>query len=221
MRIQEVTLDNIVDLNHKVKSIELCFKDDYMRHKPGQYLKIHYKDGKEYCYSIADVNMNNKFQLHISVNRNNEFSDYLNNKAKPGDVLNVSGPYGELYKRERDCKEVVYVAEGTGFASIKSIIESSLKDDTRQSLFWYNKDKNGIYMEDKLKKWKNEYCNFSYKILNEAEDKVEYITNSVVEQHKKLSECVVYVCGSQNLNKYMKTNLVMNGLNSTDYYTEI
>ena len=45
---------------------------------------------------------------------------------KERDILRLEGPLGSFFLREDSAKPIVFVASGTGFAPIKSIIESAL-----------------------------------------------------------------------------------------------
>ena len=45
---------------------------------------------------------------------------------KERDILRFEGPLGTFFLREDSAKPIVFVASGTGFAPIKSIIETRL-----------------------------------------------------------------------------------------------
>jgi hypothetical protein len=53
------------------------------------------------------------------------FTDHVFAKMKERDILRLEGPLGSFFLREDSAKPIVFVASGTGFAPIKSIIESA------------------------------------------------------------------------------------------------
>ena len=59
------------------------------------------------------------------------------------------GPLGTFFLREDSAKPIVFVASGTGFAPIKSIIESALhKGVTRPMvLYWGGRRPKDLYMD--------------------------------------------------------------------------
>ena len=55
-----------------------------------------------------------------------QFTDHVFGKMKERDILRFEGPLGTFFLREDSAKPIVFVASGTGFAPIKSIIEHAL-----------------------------------------------------------------------------------------------
>ena len=55
-----------------------------------------------------------------------QFTDHVFGKMKERDILRLEGPLGTFFLREESAKPIVFVAWGTGFAPIKSIIEHAL-----------------------------------------------------------------------------------------------
>ena len=70
---------------------------------------------------------------------------------KPGDEVQVSGPYGEFYARDTD-KEMVFVGGGAGMAPMRSHIFDQLRrlKSTRKISFWYGarSKREMFYVED-------------------------------------------------------------------------
>ena len=64
-------------------------------------------------------------------------SSYIFN-LKPGDKVNVFGPYGEFFIRETDA-EMIYIGGGAGMAPLRSHIFDLLKhrNSARRISYWY------------------------------------------------------------------------------------
>ena len=64
-------------------------------------------------------------ELHVRHVAGGSFTDHVFGKMKERDILRFEGPLGTFFLREDSAKPIVFVASGTGFAPIKSIIESA------------------------------------------------------------------------------------------------
>ena len=90
----------------------------------GQYLEIIMRDGKRRAYSMANPPEDDAhIELHVRNMAGGAFTDYVFNKMKERDILRFEGPLGTFFLREDSDKPIVFLASGTGFAPIKSIVE--------------------------------------------------------------------------------------------------
>ena len=71
-------------------------------------------------------------QLHVRHVAGGQFTEHVFGKMKERDILRFEGPLGTFFLREDSDKPIVFVACGTGFAPIKSIIESALQEGRRR-----------------------------------------------------------------------------------------
>lgn len=77
-------------------------------------------------YSISSHPKQGCFELCIKQVENGRGSTYLNS-LQPGEKISFLGPLGHFTFRTQPSKRVLFVATGTGIASIKSIIEDQLE----------------------------------------------------------------------------------------------
>src|SRR2546428_11385851 len=56
---------------------------------------------------------------------------------KERDILRFEGPLGTFFMREESAKPIVFVASGTGFAPIESIIEHALHKGVARPMLLY------------------------------------------------------------------------------------
>ena len=94
----------------------------------GQYLEFLLKDGQRRAYSIANApEQEGPLELHIRHLPGGLFTDFVFGVKDPAlkekDILRFEGPLGSFFLREDSKKPIIFVAAGTGFAPIKSIIE--------------------------------------------------------------------------------------------------
>jgi CDP-4-dehydro-6-deoxyglucose reductase len=96
------------------------------------------------------------------------------------------------------------VASGTGFAPIKSIIESALAKGIERpmTLYWGGRRPRDLYQSDLPQKWAAEHANLRFiPVVSDAlaEDnwtgRSGFVHRAVMEDFPDLSGCQVYACG--------------------------
>jgi Na+-transporting NADH:ubiquinone oxidoreductase subunit F len=132
---------------------------------------------------------------------------------KPGDLVTISGPYGEFHIKDTD-KEMVYIGGGAGMAPLRSHIFHlfhTLKTNRKVS-FWYGaRSKREIFYEEEFRAIEREFPNFTFIIaLSEPlpEDhwtgETGFIHNvayrNYLDKHPDPDEVEYYLCGPPMMN---------------------
>lgn len=132
---------------------------------------------------------------------------------KPGDKVDISGPYGEFFIKDTK-KEMVYVGGGAGMAPLRSHLFHlfhTLKTD-RQVSFWYGaRSKREVFYEEEFRAIEKEFPNFKfYLALSEPkeEDKWDGLTGFIhkvlydnyLRYHEEPEEIEYYMCGPPMMN---------------------
>jgi Na+-transporting NADH:ubiquinone oxidoreductase subunit F len=127
---------------------------------------------------------------------------------KPGDMVTISGPFGEFFIQETE-REMVYIGGGAGMAPLRSHIFHlfhTLKTGRKVS-YWYGaRSRREIFYEDHFRRIEKEFPNFSFHIaLSEPlpEDNwdgpVGFIHQVVLEHylddHEAPEDVEYYLCG--------------------------
>lgn len=96
---------------------------DYL---PGQFITVHFeRDNKAFkrSYSIANVpSQNNRIEFAAGFVEGGPGTDLLFN-LKPGDSININGPFGRLILREELPKRYVFVATSTGITPFRAMLD--------------------------------------------------------------------------------------------------
>ena len=90
---------------------------------------------------------------------------------KEKDILRFEGPLGTFFLREDSDKPIIFVASGTGFAPIKSILLHAFHTGAQRQmvLYWGGRRPQDIYMADLCRQWQAEHDNFSFvPVVSEA-----------------------------------------------------
>jgi CDP-4-dehydro-6-deoxyglucose reductase len=172
----------------------------------GQYIEFLLKDGSRRSFSMANAPHDDEFiQLHVRHVPGGQFTDHVFGRMKERDILRFEGPLGTFFLREDSAKPIVFVASGTGFAPIKSIIEQALyKGNPRPMvLYWGGRRPKDLYMNDLPAKWAAEHpAQFRYiPVVSDAlpEDRwngrSQFVHRAVMTDFPDLSAHQVYACG--------------------------
>ena len=105
-----------------------------------------------------------QLQFHVSANNPHPTARYLFSPPEKGEVLDLTGPYGDFLLREPIRRPIVLLAEGMGFASIKSLMEHIVNLDTRQPvrLFRLAQADHQRYLENHCRAWAEALDDYRY-----------------------------------------------------------
>jgi CDP-4-dehydro-6-deoxyglucose reductase len=172
----------------------------------GQYVEIIMRDGKRRAYSMANApEEDTRIELHVRSMPGGAFTDYVFHRMKEKDILRFEGPLGTFFLREDSDKPIIFVASGTGFAPIKSILLHAFQAGMQRQLvlYWGGRRPKDIYMATLCQQWQTEHDNFSFiPVISDAlpEDdwrgRTGFVHRAVMEDLPDLSGYQVYACGA-------------------------
>ena len=170
----------------------------------GQYIDILTKDGETRSFSLANAPHHDEFlQLHVRNIPGGAFTQHIFTTMKERDILRFKGPLGTFFLREDSAKPILFVASGTGFAPIKSIIEHVLHIGIKRPMhfYWGGRKLTDLYMMDQAIEWEKHGIKFT-PVLSEAlptdewQGKTGFVHQAVMSDYSDLSGYQVYACGS-------------------------
>jgi CDP-4-dehydro-6-deoxyglucose reductase len=176
----------------------------------GQYLEFLLKDGQRRAYSIANApEQEGPLELHIRHLPGGLFTDFIFGAKDPAlkekDILRFEGPLGSFFLREDSKKPIIFLAAGTGFAPIKSIIEQMQAKKIQKpiSLYWGGRRPSDLYMNNLCEGWARDLPDFKYiPVISDAlpEDawsgRNGLVHRAVMADHPDLKDFQVYACGA-------------------------
>ncbi len=127
---------------------------------------------------------------------------------KPGDAVEVTGPYG-LFFVEPTEKEAIFIGGGVGMAPLYAQILDLLEtqQSRRKVSYWYGaRSKRELYYDDQFERLQSEYENFSWHVaLSEPEQNDNWqgqtgfihkiIFDEYLSLHTAPEDCEYYLCG--------------------------
>ncbi len=176
----------------------------------GQYLEFLLKDGQRRAYSIANApEQEGPLELHIRHLPGGLFTDFVFGAVTPAlkekDILRFEGPLGSFFLREDSKKPIIFLAAGTGFAPIKSIVEQmqAKKMDRPIHLYWGGRRPSDLYLNHLCKTWETEIPNFKYiPVISDGlpadawQGRTGFVHQAVIDDHPNLKGFQVYACGA-------------------------
>ncbi|MEE8340865.1 MAG: NADH:ubiquinone reductase (Na(+)-transporting) subunit F [Candidatus Neomarinimicrobiota bacterium] len=127
---------------------------------------------------------------------------------KPGDSVEVSGPYGEFFTKDSD-REMIFIGGGAGMAPMRSHLYDLLKTNksNRKISFWYGaRSLREMFYDHEFKELQKKFPNFSYQVgLSEPLEKDNWegpigfihqiLYDNKLKEHDDPTEIEYYMCG--------------------------
>ncbi|MBX3641082.1 MAG: CDP-6-deoxy-delta-3,4-glucoseen reductase [Nitrosomonas sp.] len=180
----------------------------------GQYIDILLKDGERRSFSLANAPHDDEvLQLHVRNYPGGVFTEQVFTTMKIKDILRFEGPLGSFFLRDTlPDVPIIFLASGTGFAPIKSILEHVFYQEGGKdgqdhlcalTLYWGVRNKAELYLLDLIAQWQQQHKNFSFiPVLSDAlpEDawtgRTGFVHEAVLQDYATLENHQVYACGS-------------------------
>jgi CDP-4-dehydro-6-deoxyglucose reductase len=189
----------------------------------GQYVDVLLEGGKRRAFSIASCpSLEAEIELHIRHVDGGDFTGYVFDDLRERDILRFEGPLGTFFVRNDALdRPLIMMGGGTGFAPLKSMIESLLEQGDRRPihLYWGARTAAELYLDDLPVQWDREHDNITYRrALSEAgadESLPAYrglVHEAVIADHPDLSGFDVYMSGPPAMVETAKRVFVQHAL---------
>ncbi len=127
---------------------------------------------------------------------------------KPGDTVQVSGPYGDFMAKQTD-NEMCFIGGGAGMAPLRSHILQQLEGihTQRRISFWYGaRSKKEMFYDETFKDLEQRHENFTYHIALSSPDPEDnwtgptgfihnFLCDDYLSTHEDPTEIEYYLCG--------------------------
>lgn len=101
--------------------------------------------------------------FHIQRQPGNLFADYVYERLKLNDTVEIEGPQGEFILHEKSIRPLCFFVFDNGFAPVKSLIEHALSLDVENiRLYWFGSSQQHIYLPNVAHSWADALDNFHY-----------------------------------------------------------
>jgi len=154
-------------------------------------------------------------RLHIRHVPGGLFSEQILASLKLDDELTVEIPHGDMSLRDDAGKPIIFIATGTGFAPIKSMIEDLINRNLSREVtfYWGGRRPADLYMADLARKWETRERWFRFvPVLSKPDPswagRTGRVDEAVAQDFPDLSSLQVYACGNPVMVKAARTAFV-------------
>ncbi|MDO8208029.1 MAG: 2Fe-2S iron-sulfur cluster-binding protein [Gallionella sp.] len=144
--------------------------------------------------------------FHLHRQTGNLFSDYVFDRLKCNDAVEVEGPQGEFILHEKSPRALYFFAFDGGFAPIKSLIEHAISLNAETiHLHWIASNRGNIYLPNVVRAWADALDNFHYvehiagidlrAVVGKREEKLLNQLGRIVDSDAELIRGDVYLAG--------------------------
>jgi CDP-4-dehydro-6-deoxyglucose reductase len=242
MVIEAVEALGVQDIPHQEISVKVAkmerIGEDFMvlhmrtprsktlRFLAGQYIHVQTQSGLGKHLAIASCPCNGMIlQCHLYRGEGDAFTDYVFNTMQPSAALSVDGPYGDFTLDENSQRSVVMVAQDTGFAPIKSLIEHAISLDRPQAmhLFWIGANDEAHYQANYCRAWEDAFDVFVYTPLimgvNPEPAQMQEIAQQISARSPIESELDLYLSCTQQVNAALQATFTQRGTPASRIFT--
>jgi propane monooxygenase reductase subunit len=173
---------------------------------PGQYLDFMVPGTEDSrSFSMANTpNRDGRYEFVIKIYPDGLFSQFLDERVKVGDRLDVEGPFGTFTLRESRTSDLIFVGGGAGMAPVLGLLRSMAERGVeRKATFYYGaRAARDLCFEKELERLAEKMPGFRYiPALSEPAEDDEWdghtglITEIVQANESSLEGMDAYVCG--------------------------
>ena len=197
--------------------------------RAGQYLKVLLDDGQERCFSMANPpHSNDGVELHVRYLPGGRFAEAVFHALKPGDVVTLRLPLGDFWLRETD-KPIVFIAGGTGFAPVQSMVEDILRRKIERPVYVYvgGRTPELLYRDALARQWVAKRPGLAYVPVVSSplpgdgwSGRTGRVHEAAIEDLVSLAGHEVYACGAPAMVAAARDAFVRHGLAPSDFFCD-
>lgn len=179
----------------------------------GQYINILLDDGAKRAFSFANAppdpaappsTAGGLIELHVRLIPGGRFTTHVFERMQVGDPVEFEGPLGRFTLHDSQ-RPILFVADATGFAPVKSILEGAFRRGVQRpmTLYWGVRGVAELYLQDEVQRWQREHANFRFvPVLSDSPPEEGWagrrglVHEAMLQDLPDLSGHEVYACGS-------------------------
>lgn len=224
------TVSEVNKLSDDVIELKIKTTEPY-EYSAGQYVTLWRDDHLGRSYSLASLPEKDEYLIfHIKLIPAGQFSGWVHNDLKAGDILYVQGPSGDsFYTSGKPEQHLLLVGTGTGLAPLYGIIHDALQQGHRGEIHLFHGALNpaGLYLTEELSILEQKHHNLKYHpcVLNAEANMASTITEGDITQITlqtvpKPNGWKTFLCGDEALVNKLRKQIFLAGCNMNDIYAD-
>jgi CDP-4-dehydro-6-deoxyglucose reductase/ferredoxin-NAD(P)+ reductase (naphthalene dioxygenase ferredoxin-specific) len=194
---------------------------------PGQYAALCFAGLPPRDYSMANRPGEPVLEFFIRRLAGGAASAHVAERLTPGDTVQVEGPYGSSWLRQKHAGPIIAVAGGSGLAPLKSIVESALSDAMPRPIHLYFgvQDERDLYLEDHFRGLAAAHGNFRFIPVLSAPTaatarRTGLVHETVAADFADFDGCKAYVAGPPPMVEAAKALFLARGMRRQDVHAD-
>lgn len=233
VRDYQCRVARIEDLTPTIKGIWLRPENgENVEFQAGQYINLELPEEIGHrAFSIANVPSDDgEIELNVRIVQGGQGTTYIHENLKPGDILNLSGPYGRFFVKKSANVPVIFMAGGSGLSSPRSMILDLLAEgfDLPITLIYGQRSREELYYHEEFQELARRHENFTYvPALSDEPEGSEWegfrgYVHDAAREHfgNDFSGHKAYLCGPPRMIDSCISTLMQGRLYERDIYTE-
>ena len=217
------------DATHDIKRVRLAIEGgEPLAFSAGQYARVTFPGAPTRDYSMANWPGDPELEFHIRRVPGGAATERIHGRVGIGDIVNLEGPFGSSFLRERHAGPILCIAGGSGLAPIKSIVETALARGIQQPIHIYfgARTERDLYLVDHFEALEARHTNVSFTpVLSEAPAQRAWrsglVTDAVAQDLKDFDGWKTYVAGPPGLVEAAAQVTDAGGLGAEDLHADI
>jgi NAD(P)H-flavin reductase len=181
--------------------------------KAGQYCFIEH-EGQRHPFSIASAPFEHHLCFHLQHSERRPMQPALWQLIQHGQTLNLSQAEGHAYLREDSARPLLFIAGGSGFAPIHSIIKQLLHNQSTRPLrlYWGVQNISFIYDLKSLDLWQSQFADFQFTLVLEKDSSATarhgLVHQAVLKDQLPLHDFDIYIAGPFVLSQVAQSEFI-------------
>lgn len=193
-------------------------------YQAGQFLTLLVSiDGSEHrrCYSMSSAPaLSEDLQITVKRDRDGLVSNWLNDRAAPGDQVPALPPQGRFVLHDTD-RELIAFAGGSGITPVFSLLRTALASGNRKArLFYANRSRDAVIFDEALASLNARYAD-RFVLYHHLDDHSGFVAPADVEAFvREAGDADVYLCGPNEFMETVRTALSASGVPADRMHVE-
>ncbi len=207
IRTFEAHVTEIETLTHDMRRLLLRLVDPpAITFHPGQYVDVHIPNSTaRRAFSMANSpSQDDRLEFLIKLYPGGEFSELLATRLKPGDPVDVTGPFGTCTLRDRSPRDIIMIGGGAGLAPLWSLLTTLAERSSERNVsFYYGaRSERDLFYLDELRQFGQRLPHFRSTVAlsqlapgDRWSGETGFVTDVVDRLEPDLREHEAYICG--------------------------
>lgn len=194
--------------------------------RAGQYARLTVPGAPSRDYSMASRPDQPLLEFHIRRVPGGAASERIATAARPGLGLELEGPFGAAYLREKHSGPILGIAGGSGLAPVKAVVETALASGFGQPIHVYFgvRAERDLYMTGRFAELAEAHANLRFlPVLSEAagDQRCGFVTDAVASDLGDLDGWKIYVAGPPAMIDAAAPILAARGARASDIHADV